>query len=418
MESPVSDMFVKAANALTPPATPQRPIFTKALTSEDGLVLIRENDDRNETESAGSAPSLLGKERELRAQPWEETTPKLYIGKYKLLGPPSTTHQEYGRGVWSVVYRGAEEESTAITASAIPTPPTSPQSFLKTAPSTLLAIKSPTRRDAHKVLELEARILTYLHCADGASRYIVPFHGYLPSIHTLVLSAFPLTLEAYAKNALHTARLQPSTSTMRDPAIGKKHFAQLATGLISGLNFLHSQRCIHGDIKPANILLDISDPTHLQACYCDFSSAHILSAPTQSPPTTPEAKLQQPEISAVTPDFAAPELLHSLSCKDGTRALATRSADVWALAVTLLIAAVGESPFAGARMDVMKLAWAREGRPVDFARSGDQTWRIAKGGVAARMIEKALVRDVEGRVDAQRWEEEVSGVLEEWRGEM
>lgn len=148
---------------------------------------------------------------------------------------------------------------------------------------------------------------------------------------------------------------------MFDPVLGVAEWAHLARRSIQGLTFLHAARCVHGDVKPANILLRPSPSGILTPLFCDFSSSRIVTTDDED----------SPEITAVTTEYTAPELLSALHRRTpSTRAMANPAADVFALAVTLLVAATGESAHAAARMEVQKLAMVKEGIPIVFARGG------------------------------------------------
>lgn len=333
-------------------------------------------------------------------QSWEGTTPRIYNKQYRRQASDLSGSGEFGRGVWSTVYGAMEIPASHPTAPL--TPPISPSSASSSLSNNkVLAVKAPSRRDAYKILDHEARILTYLHSLPKSSDYLVPFHGYDQPAHSIILSAIPLNLDTHVKAVAGIARANVSTRTMFDPIIGVKEWSSFATALISGLSFLHSNHCSHGDVKPANILLQ---PPYCQGdlyvpLYCDFSSSLITTDPAPS------------EITALTQDYSSPELLTSLI--DPTRqTLPTFAADVYALAVTLLFAAIGESPYAGARMEVMKLSMAKEGRPLQFAKSGEQAARVRKGGVVEKCLAGALAKDVSTRWDVARWGEEVARVLD------
>ena len=332
---------------------------------------------------------------------WETTTPRAYTKQYRRCAGDVAGTEELGRGAWSVVYRSAEMPARHPTSPL--TPPTSPiDAFpsVSTRSNKVLAVKAPSRKDAHKILDHEARILTYLHSFPHAPDYLVPFHGYDQSAHSIILSAISLNLDNHVKTAAKNARANFSTRTMFDPVLGVQAWMSLTASLISGLSFLHSKQCIHGDIKPANILLEPSqDEKSFIPLYCDFSSSLVTTDPAPS------------EITALTQDFSSPELLASLT--DPTRpALPTPAADVYALAVTLLFAATGESPYVGAKMEFMKLAMAKEGRPLQFAKSGEQAARVRKGGLVERCVSGALAKDAEGRWDISQWREEVERLNE------
>lgn len=313
-------------------------------------------------------------------------------------------YEELGHGAWSTVYRAIETPETPP--STILTPPSSPASLPgKSAKGRVLAIKAPARKDAHDIIYHEARVLTYLHSSRRASDYLVPFHGYDATSKSLVMDAIPSNLEAHAKCCLKNARANFSTRTMFDPVTGSQEWQSLAIQLIDGLDFLHSNRCIHGDIKPSNILLypneDGSAKTYTPL-YCDFSSSRIVIDSNVS------NSEQAQQITALTPDYASPELLTSLR---STAAVATTAADVYALAVTLVVAAIGQSPYAGASMELLKLSMAREGKVLDFARQADQGTRIMKGKMVQRCLKDALEKDVGKRSTAKEWKDNVQNVF-------
>ncbi|SLM33547.1 protein kinase domain-containing protein [Lasallia pustulata] len=392
-----------SAGALTPPTTPVSAEGRRTSASADIIEVVGLKEiDRG-------VEDLNMEARPLR-QAWEETVPRVYPGSYKLLGPEHV----YGRGVWSAVYQAHASgnlhasEDHSMPDLGLPTPPTSPSNKHKPR---LLAIKAPTRRDANKILGNEARVLTYLHRTPTRSDYIINFHGFDSARHSLVLDAVPRTLDNYLKAAATNARANFSTQTMFDPVIGRAQWAHLAERLINGLAFLHDvKNVVHGDIKPANILLR-SDPCTtdgadlFQPLYCDFSSSRVVMDTT----------LPIEEVSAVTTDFTSPELLSSFHRRNNTGAVVTFASDVFALGVTLLVAAIGESPYAGARMEIMKVGMAKEGRPLQFARGGEQASRLMKGGVVERMLIGAVEKDPEKRVKAADWKAQLGTCIEDWK---
>ncbi|KAL8732198.1 MAG: hypothetical protein Q9166_002945 [cf. Caloplaca sp. 2 TL-2023] len=337
---------------------------------------------------------------------WMMISPRAYSNRYQRSGSPSSGHGELGTGAWSTVYQATEISETSP--SALFTPPSSPARGSGTPTrGRVLAVKAPSRKDAHNILYQEARILTYLLSCRLASNYIVPFHGYDATTHSLIMDAVPLNLDVHAKSCLKKARDNFSTRTMFDPVCGPQEWRSLASQLIEGLMFLHTNHCVHGDIKPSNILLRPNDNGSSEmytSFYCDFSSARIINE------LTGKDTNQDQQLSALTPDFASPELFTSLH---STNAVATTASDVYALAVTLVVAAIGTSPFAGASMEVMKLSMAREGRVLDFARQADQGTRVMKGKMVERCLKDALEKDVEKRCTAEAWKRHVQAIFEE-----
>lgn len=386
-----------STGALTPPITPVRAECKRAFASADVIEVTAHQELEHGVKD-------LRMDENRSQQTWEETVPRAYPGSYELLG----TEYVYGCGAWSAVYQAHDTEDLPMPDLGLLTPPTSPSN--KYRPQ-LLAIKAPTRRDANKILTNEARILTYLHHTHTTSQYIINFHGFDSARHSLVLDAVPQTLDTYVKAAAKNARANFSTQTMFDPVIGRAQWAHLAERLIDGLAFLHDvKKVIHGDIKPANILLR-SDPCTtsgsdlLQPLYCDFSSSRVVTANTGP----------VEEVSAVTTDFTSPELLSSFHRRNNTRAVVTFASDVFALGVTLLAAAIGESPYAGARMEIMKVGMAKEGRPLQFARGGEQASRLMKGGVVERVVVGAVEKDPEKRSKVTDWKAELETCIEDWK---
>lgn len=384
--------------ALTPPATPQWPRIKRGSISADAIESLS-SIGVNLGAKPADIRNCLGKQAKEEV-PVPDPALKLYTNRYII-------HEELGYGVWSTVYSASESPDPAALP---PSPPTSPLNGAKPSPNTnqrALAIKKPSRRDAYPILESEARILTYLHSHPPASTdHIVPFHGWEAATHSIILTAVPLSLETHTQNLKKTTPL--TTKTMFDPILGFPTWNHLATSLVAGLAFLHSHRCVHGDIKPANILLRLSDShdeegNHaLTPLFCDFSSSHILPEPESNPECS--SPLSPPLISAVTPEYTAPELLSALARSN--EPIATYASDVFSLAVTLLFAALGESPYSCCRMEMQKLGAAREGQPLEFARRGDSVGRVR--GVE-RWLKGGLKREVEGRWGVEEWK----GVLDD-----
>ncbi len=393
--------------ALTPPATPQRPRNKRASISADGIESLSSIGVNLGAKPADILNFMAEQAKE--GVPVPDLSPKLYTKRY-------TLHEELGYGVWSTVYRASEIPEPPTLP---PSPPTSPLNGAKSDPNTnqkVLAIKKASRRDAHPILEAEAHILTYLHSHPPAStHHIVPFHGWEPTTHSIILTALPLSLETHAQILKKTTPL--TTKNMFDPILGFPAWNHLATSLLAGLSFLHSHRCVHGDIKPANILLrpsashDAEGNQTMTPLFCDFSSSHILPSPnsqtnTKSEESKPDSpSTSTPLISAVTPEYTAPELLSALARSN--QPTATYASDVFSLAVTLLFAALGESPYACCKMEMQRLAAARDGTPLEFARRGDSAGRVR--GVE-RWLKGALVREVEGRWSEEEWEDVLGNV--------
>ncbi|PLB38409.1 protein kinase domain-containing protein [Aspergillus candidus] len=303
---------------------------------------------------------------------------------------------EYGRGVWSVVYKASSRPPSN---SSLLTPPSSP------APGNhKVAVKSPSRRDAHVVLDAEALALSRISLFSGSDNYVVPFHGYIPGDHAIVLDAVPLSLATYIEDKAAIAKQNMSTRTMFDPAPGMASWKALATKLIRGLSWLHNTpHIVHGDIKPHNLLLrpleDEETDFPFTPLFADFSSAHIIAGPSLS------AEKNQPgtALTALTPPFAAPELL-TVSSLTSLDVRPTPAADVFSLAVTLLAAATGDLLLYPGTSNMQRLAMAREGhRVIEFARSGAHGSRVPRNGLVEQIIKPALAKDPAERINPTDW---------------
>ncbi|KAK2773926.1 hypothetical protein FQN52_004450 [Onygenales sp. PD_12] len=306
---------------------------------------------------------------------------------------------EYGRGAWSVVY-SATSPCISTTPSCTPAPPVCPPSS-----TPIFAVKSPLRRDAHSILRAEARLLTRLSKLPGNEQHIVPFHGFISSTHSLVLSALPLSLSAYITSQAVSARQVFSTKTMFNPVLGMAKWLALAERLVAGLHWLHScGQIVHGDIKPQNILLrpresnaTTEEAFPYEPLYVDFTSSYDPSTIQSS------AMGQGPSLSALTPPFAAPELLTIKSLKS-TDGIQSKDSDVFSLAVTLLAAVTGDLLLYPGSSNMQRLAMSRDGhRVLDYVRSGVHGSRLPVRGLAEKILSPAVRKDPEERIKPADW---------------
>ena len=375
----------RAAPLSTPPPTPRNLRVNVETISDHHFEFI-------DMENTTPRKPILG-QQEL-TPPITPTTP-VKAGAHNLLSSPSLARsyislpqeplvhsgtfelqQVLGRGAWSTVYLASEVTSKLPRA---------------------LAIKTPSHKQANAIILQEARILTYLSKVPGEEQYLVPFHGLERTSTSLVMDALPLSLESFARSQLVLAKENISTASRSEPIMGRASFLQHARYLINGLRWLHRNHTVHGDIKPANILLPHT--SSLAPLYCDFSSARVLSESSEC------AALP---TDALTLSYASPELLASYR----TGGVPTFASDVYALAVTLVALATGEDPYAGVNSH-MKLLMAKEGYVLDAVRNGAHALRVKKGGAVERLVAGALEKKAHVRWSADEWSEVVELLMKE-----
>lgn len=375
------EMQTPTSVSLTPPITP----VAKDGAESDGVIPTRPLDAPPEQTASLVKQNIL--------------TPLRFTDDLEVCHDDKDRAIEFGRGVWSIVYKALSKPSTT---GPVHTPPSSPVTS-----SRVYAVKAPLRRDARPVLKAEALILTRLNLIPGYERHVVPFHGLHSDSDALVMSAVPLALCTFIEEKADLARKQLSTATMFDPVQGTESWRDLARKLISGLAWLHQiAGVIHGDIKPHNLLLrpiatdksgaDDSHAFPYEPLLADFSSAVDIPSDTSM-----EVDSSRSSMSAFTPPFTAPELLASLTSGDVTP---TPASDIFSLAATLLAAATGDLLLYPGSSNMQRLAMAREGhRILEFTRSGNNGCRAPRNGFVEKLLLPAVAKDPLQRINVKEW---------------
>jgi len=243
---------------------------------------------------------------------------------------------------------------------------------------------------AQEVLRHEARILTRLSAQPNYTDYIVGFEGYDLQNKGIILEYLPLTLEDWIQQLGSEQDEARRLERLRD------ELRPMALHLVKGLAFLHAQGIVHGDIKPANILLrepsDAQDhssahPTTYQPLFCDFTASSIEAS------TLSQASSL---AGAGTYDFMAPELFSST-------AIPTQASDVYALGITILTAVLSHSPYDGANNMFMRRAMAMNGSPFEFAGNSLAGIKLCNAMNVETWIGTALKRKAADRCTADAW---------------
>jgi serine/threonine protein kinase len=266
----------------------------------------------------------------------------------------------------------------------------------------LYAIKVPGSTSAKKVLDAEARILSYLSRFPSADTHVIPFFGQDTRNGSLVLQARDGTLEDWIQTHLNI--LDESSRATHLAAI----FPALALSLIDSLMWMHDKDCIHADIKPSNILYSSSSTSPLDVVFSDFSST-LLTTDIDTP--TP------PPMGAGTWEFLDPSLLSSLN--PATPCAAT---DLWSLGITLLFVILGTSPyeaFKGNKFQQREMI--KSGSPLQCLAYDDlgivnvrrlQALSKGLGWDVGKWFGKVLVKSKEKRVGLVEWREELLELTE------
>ena len=166
------------------------------------------------------------------------------------------------------------------------------------------------------------------------------------------------------------------------PAAGPALLAQICEGLAQ----LHHAGWVHGDLKPANVLLMADGSARL----ADFNMAAELEG----------THAYTPAFS--TPDYTPPELLWSEIGERGRRI--RPSADVWAFGVLAHLVLTGSFPLPGATPTARRDAGAAYARGTDELRLSPElpdTWReIVRDCLARTHADRIPTDDLLRRVEA------------------
>ena len=344
----------------------------------------------------------------------------VWISDYEIGLDNSGAQKVVGTGTWSTVYLAnptAALHDTLTMSNALLTPPpetTLPLTPIRSRDSNMpkpyppvpsaYAIKVPYERTAHRVLAEESRILSYLSRFPSAERFLVPYYGQDTRNNAIVMGYLPTTLESFIVKDLNTRDESDRGAMLAD------FFPYIARSLLEGLAWLHDKSCVHGDLKPSNILMSTDPSTYEpRPVFADFSASMIISKSMVSGQRSP--------VGGATWDFIDPIQLTAA----GASTLSTPTNDLWALAMMLLVLVTGVSPYERiAPNSALKREIMKAGEPLDYVSLGQNGVRsvLRMGGLSRALgfnvkkwFAKVLVLDPEKRMSVGDWTEELADAL-------
>jgi serine/threonine protein kinase len=306
-----------------------------------------------------------------------------------------------GSGVWSKVTKGTlevEEEAGKSRSKNI-----------------VVAIKTPVNVGAVKILEAEAKILSYVS-KYSQSKSITRFFGFDP-VKTVVLMEYinGTTLAKYSrKKKAQRENITVSREMAGEPVIGLSDWLDWSRQLSDAFVHLKQIGVVHGDVTWNNILIRDSGSFQKVPVVIDFSSGHLVAEGHE-----PAA------ISATTTAFCSPELLEAhirraesppasptspTTHKHTPRPVPTFSSDLYGLAMTLLSTAIGAEVYenAGRHAGI----YVRQGQPLDWVRNGDGFLIAGVRSAVCKMLNGCFGRTVEKRISVEDLRERVCGFIE------
>ncbi|WP_328845079.1 serine/threonine-protein kinase [Streptomyces sp. NBC_00258] len=173
-------------------------------------------------------------------------------------------------------------------------------------------------------------------------------------------------------------RAEGSMAALLDRSPGPPHGPALLAQVCEGLHQLHHAGWVHGDLKPANVLLMKDGSARLG----DFNMAAEMEGTHAYAP------------AFATPDYTAPELLWSEVSERGTQIRPT--ADVWSFGVLAHLVLTGTFPLPGGTTEARCDAAVRYARGTEELRLSPElpaVWREIITDCLARTHEERAAHD-------------------------
>jgi hypothetical protein len=279
------------SGAITPPATPTSTAHGRSSSASSDFLTSLSGLRRGD--SLSSSTSRQSNDESGRPGSTELLIFPHHLTDYQIQTDDEGRKHPIGFGAWSDVYLAKpslSQPSDLPLANSVGTamsPPITPvrshcsRTWKTPLPSIppLYAIKVPGSTSAKKVLDAEARVLSYLTRFPGAQDHIVSFYGQDTRTGALVLKAMDGTLDDWIEKHLNTL-----DDVFRAEKLASI-FPTIALSLIDSLIWMQGKDCTHADIKPSNILTS-STPHSASAdlVFSDFSSTILTNLTSNATP--------------------------------------------------------------------------------------------------------------------------------------
>ncbi|KAF6764956.1 TKL/TKL-ccin protein kinase [Ephemerocybe angulata] len=178
-----------------------------------------------------------------------------------------------------------------------------------------LGYKTASDPRATKRFEREMHMWSSLH-----NEHILPFYGIVTNLGNLIHMVSPWLENG---NVLEFAKTHPGADRLK-----------LVKGAATGLEYLHANGIVHGNVKCTNIL--VTDKG--EACICDFGMSKLVEEVTEK---SASATL----TAAGSARWLAPELI------EGSISSPTPATDTYSFAMAILELVTGKYPFAERKRD-------------------------------------------------------------------